>query len=126
MQVVEREVLDKLLAELQLSSSELANPETALRIGRILSARLISTGSIVKEGSEWLVNLRIIETETTSIKIAIAETLKAKNREDVSGRLSAEIVKGFKAEYPLQGIVRSSEGEGRRWPSHRSPFHNPP
>ncbi len=100
MQVVEREVLDKLLEELKLSSSQLADPTTALMVGKILSARLISTGNIVRDGDDWQISLRMIETETTLVKVAITETIRTKKKEDVAERLSQEILKRITAEYP--------------------------
>ena len=110
-QVVEREVLDRLLEELKLSSSELADPTAALKIGRILSAKLISTGSIIRDGKDWLINLRMIETETTSIKVALTQALEAKEREEVAQKLSQEILKRIRSEFPLQGKILSLEGE---------------
>ncbi len=110
-QVVERGVLDKLLEELKLSSSQLADPATALRIGRILSAKLISTGSIVRDGNEWQVSMRMIETETTLIKAALTEGLKTKEKKNVAERLSQEILKKIRTEYPLKGRILAFEGE---------------
>lgn len=110
-QVVERAVLDKLLEELKLSTSELADPTSALTIGRILSAKLIATGSIVKDGKDWLINLRMIETETTSIKVALTQALETKEREEVAHRLSQEILTRLRSEYPLQGKVLSLQGQ---------------
>jgi CHAT domain-containing protein len=106
-QIVEREVLDKLLEELKLSSSRLADQGTALKIGRILSARLMATGSIVREGSDWQISMRIIDTETTSIKAAITYILETKNREDVAGKLGREILSRVKMTYPLEGEILS-------------------
>ncbi len=110
-QVVERAVLDKLFEELKLSSSELADPTAALKIGRILSAKLISTGSIIRDGKDWLISLRMIETETTSIKVALTQALETKDREEVAHRLSQEILKRIRSEFPLQGKILSLEGE---------------
>jgi hypothetical protein len=110
-QVVERAVLDKLFEELKLSSSELADPTAALKIGRILSARLISTCSIIRDGKDWLINLRMIETETTSIKVALTQAFETKEREEVAHRLSQEILKRIRSEFPLQGKILSLEGE---------------
>ena len=110
-QVVERAILDKLLEELRLSSSELADPAAALKIGRILSAKLIATGSIIKDGKDWLVNLRMIETETTSIKIALTQALEAKEREEVADSLSQEILTRLRSEFPLQGKILALRGQ---------------
>src|SRR5207253_893780 len=49
--LVERNVMDKLLAELKLSSSALVDPRTALQLGRVLSARLITVGTVAGGGS---------------------------------------------------------------------------
>lgn len=100
-QVVEREVLDRLLEELKLSSSELADPTAALNVGRILSAQLISTGSILKEGREWQINLRLIETETTLIKGALVEIVRTGDKAEVAERLGEKILEKVKASYPL-------------------------
>ena len=49
--VVERAILDKLLEELKLGSSELADKKTAIKVGRILGARLILTGTLINSGN---------------------------------------------------------------------------
>ena len=51
-QVVEREVLERLLEELKLSATDLADPRRALELGKILSARLIATGSVMRYGTD--------------------------------------------------------------------------
>ncbi|MBI4698153.1 MAG: hypothetical protein HY758_04395 [Nitrospirae bacterium] len=99
MQIVEREVMEKLLEELKLSSSNLTDPSTALRVGKILSARLISTGNILRAGNDWQINLRMIETETTLVKAAITETISAENKDEVAERLSRDILNKIAEEY---------------------------
>ncbi|MCK5254568.1 MAG: tetratricopeptide repeat protein, partial [Deltaproteobacteria bacterium] len=71
--IVERVLLDKLLEELKLSSSDLANPELALKVGRIVAARLVATGSITRYGNDLQVSMRLIEPETTSVKVTVIE-----------------------------------------------------
>lgn len=109
--VIEREIIDKLLKELRLGSSELANPETSLRIGRILSAHLISVGSITRKDNEWQVSLRFIETETSSIKAALAEIIEAEDKISAADKLGAEILKSIRTAYPLQGKILSLDAE---------------
>jgi curli biogenesis system outer membrane secretion channel CsgG len=69
--VVDRVVLDRLLAELNLGTSDLADPETALRLGRVMAARIMGTGILFTMPGDTLVNLRLVDTETS----AIAKTL---------------------------------------------------
>jgi CHAT domain-containing protein len=109
--VVDRQILDKLLTELNLSASELADPATALKLGKILSARLIATGNIVRQKNEWLISLRVIETETSAIKAAISMFLEEKDQRLVAGELGSEILQRIKKVYPLQAKISSVEGD---------------
>ena len=68
--VLERDILDKLLAELKLGASELVDPQVALRVGRILAARLLATGTLTRRGMEAQLSLRVVETETTRLRVA--------------------------------------------------------
>ena len=76
-QVVERALLDKLLAELKLSISNLTHRRTALSLGRLLAARLIITGQIVYAMPHTQVSLRMFETETGRITAALNETVSS-------------------------------------------------
>jgi Tfp pilus assembly protein PilF len=71
--VVERAVLDKVMSELNLGSSSLAEPTTALKLGKIMAARLIATGSVSPSPSENRITMRLIDTETTAIVLALSE-----------------------------------------------------
>lgn len=105
--VVEREILNKLLEELKLSSSRLADPSTALKVGKILSAELIISGSIMKEGRDWQVSLRMIEAETTSLKVALTEVIQTEDKQIVAETLGREVLGKIKREYHLQGRILS-------------------
>ena len=65
--MVERVLMERLLEELNLGSSDLANPETALKLGRVLAAKLIGTGSLFYLPQGTLLSLRLIDTETSGI-----------------------------------------------------------
>jgi len=75
-QVVERELLESVLEELHLSTSDLADQKTALRLGKVLAARYITTGTLYASNGEYRVSMRLIETETTSLKGAFTESGK--------------------------------------------------
>ncbi|TAN38347.1 MAG: CHAT domain-containing protein [Nitrospirae bacterium] len=105
-QMVERELLEKLLEELKLSNSSLADPTTALKIGKVLSARIIITGSIMADSKGQAVMLRLIDTETTAVrKVVSAETTgKTLDRETVK-QLGGKILEWAKAENPSSGNI---------------------
>ncbi|MBW2308677.1 MAG: CHAT domain-containing protein [Deltaproteobacteria bacterium] len=110
-QLVERDILDKLLEELKLSTSELADPNTALRIGRLLSARLILTGYVMRMGDEKQIGIRITETETTAVKGAVSRTMgKDAKLVDSAVPLAQEILQRIQLAYPMRGRITSAEG----------------
>jgi len=110
--IVERVLLDKILEELKLSSSDLANPEIALKIGRIVAARLIATGSITRYGRKLQVSLRLIETETTTVKMAVIENAKREEDFDLlAEKIAQSIIEKLKIDYPLRGKILSLKGE---------------
>lgn len=109
--VLERDMLDKVLAELKLSAAELTDPQTAVRVGRILAARLLATGTVTRRGDEVQLALRVVETETTRLRAAIAENLTAERGLDgLAEHFASTIVQKLRAVYPLQGrLLRVAE-----------------
>jgi tetratricopeptide (TPR) repeat protein len=109
--VVEREIIDKLLSELKLGSSELADPATRLKLGRVLAASVIGTGGFYPAGGQAELQLRLIDTETTDIRATMSESLPDPSRiaslaETVAGEISSRL----RAEYPLRGKIASADG----------------
>jgi len=111
-QVVERVIVDKLLQELNLGSSDLADPANALELGKVLSAKLMVTGSLYYHSDNYLLTMRLIDTETTRIaKVISAEITGSesapKQIEQLTRRILAQIVR----QYPLQGYVVQADGD---------------
>ena len=107
-QVVERELLDKLLEELKLSTTDLVDPQKALQVGKILAARLIATGSMMRYGKDIQASIRLTETETTSLKAAIAETDKDINQ--LAEKTARQILAKLDRAYPVRGYITAVEG----------------
>jgi len=110
-QVVERTLIKNLLEELNLGTSELADPATTLRLGKVLAAKIMGTGSLYYLPGGPLLSLRLIDTETSAIP-------KVVNRQFGSGvsferevhRLNREILMTIMLHYPLQGYVVQVNG----------------
>jgi TolB-like protein len=66
-QVVERDKLDLILQEQKLSRTELIDRSTALRLGKLVVAQSIITGSIIETRTGIEVVGRMIDTETSEI-----------------------------------------------------------
>lgn len=110
-QVVERALIDKLLAELKLGASDLADPETQLRLGRILAARLIVSGGIGL-GARPRASMRLIDTETTAIALASQETIAAEPDPAALGAAFADrVARALREKYPRKGRIALVDGD---------------
>lgn len=65
--IVEREALDTLLEELNLSTSGKTDHRATAQIGKLLPASLIMFGEILPNGSSKEIHLRIVDTETSKV-----------------------------------------------------------
>jgi len=106
MVVVEREVLDNLLEELNLGSSALADPEVQLRLGKVMSARLLALGTLSPKPKKGLSFLRLIETETTQIVSSLSQPLPRRlDPMALAGGYADDIQKIIHEHYPLRGRI---------------------
>jgi uncharacterized caspase-like protein len=110
--IVERRLLDKLMAEIKLGSSELADQDTQIRLGRVFAARLMISGTLQTEGTQLAAAVRAIDTETT--RLAMVRSERAPEPVDPN-RLAASIADALartvKEKYPLKGRVVAQDGE---------------
>ena len=111
--VVEREILDKVLEELKLGSSELADPKTQTKLGKITAAHILSTGSYYDSPKGSVATLRLVETETTDIFLAMTEKLLSDLDPTALATLwAAKMANKIKEKFPLQGrLVKIKENE---------------
>mgnify|MGYP006288751397 CR=1 FL=1 len=111
-QVVERVLIERLLEELNLGSSDLADPETALRLGKVLAAKLLGTGSLFFLPNGFLMNLRLIDTETSSIPKVVTRHIPEQSfMEQELNQLNRELLRTIIEKYPLRGYVVRNEGD---------------
>lgn len=111
--VVDRVLLDKLLEELNLGSSELADPQTSLKLGRVLAARVMGTGTMFNMPEGTLLNMRLIDTETTSVaKVITMQMASGELQTKDIFALNRQILGAIIKEYPLHAyVVEVSEGK---------------
>lgn len=112
-QVVDRALIDKVLAELKLGASSLADPETQLRLGRLTAARLIAVGRLFTLNGKNHVSFRLIDTETSQVVVNRTEEAGASvDPVAMSTRLSRIVAAEVNARYPVKGRLVALEGEG--------------
>ncbi len=110
-QVVERVLIERLLEELNLGTSELADPSTTLRLGKVLAAKIMGTGSLYYLPGGPLLSLRLIDTETSAIpKVVNRKFSPGISLEKELHRLNREILMTIMLNYPLQGYVVQVSG----------------
>ena len=62
--VVERAQINKTISEQRFQKSGLIDDKSAIELGKLLGADLIVIGSVVKIGTSYTINSRMIETKT--------------------------------------------------------------
>ena len=101
-EVVERALLQKIIAEQKLGMTGLINESSSTQIGQILGVKIIITGSVLRIEKKIEVNARIINVETGSIIAAEnVQSEEGDNLQTVIASLTARIVKNF----PLTGYI---------------------
>jgi len=109
--VVDRALLERAMEELDLGTGGLSDPLVSLRLGRILSARLLGHGSLYRDGNSVQVNLKFIETETTALRVALSRTFPRSTPLDtMAGEIASGILDKIEQRYPLRGEVVSVQG----------------
>jgi Flp pilus assembly protein TadD/peroxiredoxin len=110
--VVERRYMEKIIDELNLGTSDLADPQTALKLGRLFAAKLICTGSIHYLPDQTLVSLRLMDTETSMIaKVFTRQIASGDSLDKELGWLNKEILKTIITRYPLRGYIVNAKSD---------------
>ncbi len=108
--VVDRALIDKVLVELKLGASNLADPDTQLRLGRLTAARLIAVGRLFMLNGKEYVSFKLIDTETS--QIVVNRTEEAGTTMDpiaMSTRLAHIAASEISAKYPVKGRLVTAD-----------------
>jgi tetratricopeptide (TPR) repeat protein len=104
--IVERALLDKMMEELRLGSSKLADPGSMLQLGRLISARLLVYGRMVHSAPHARVTLRCIDTETGQIIVVVNADFDAQaSLVTMAARIADELALKVKKHYPLRAEI---------------------
>ena len=90
--VVERGMLKQILEEQKLGQSGVVDQKTAVGIGKVLGAKFVAVGSVVKFGEKYTLNIRFVNVETG--EVLEGKQLTANNQEQIPD-LCLEMVKFF-------------------------------
>jgi TolB-like protein len=107
-EVIERRLLEKVLTEQQLGLSGIIDEDSASKLGRMLGAKVVISGSILSLKDQIEVNARIIDVQTGSV--IAAESVKSQTAgglEDLVFQMAQAIIRDF----PLEGYVVRRSGK---------------
>jgi len=91
--LVDREDLDKVLEEQGMNISGIVDSNSAVKVGNIIGAKILVTGSVLKAGSSQYLVAKIIGTETTRV---FGASVKGDEKADIGAlaeELSGEVAK---------------------------------
>jgi len=110
-QVIERDKLDLILQEQKLSRTKLFDKRTALKLGSLIAAQTIITGSIIETRRGVEVVARLIDTETS--EILATEDVYDEIKDLPALRVLAQgMAVKFHRDFPLvDGLIVSKKGE---------------
>ncbi len=80
--VVDREMLDRLLAELSLGTSAVADPKAALELGRLVSARYLLRSRLTRLDGVLMLNVRVTDVETTEVVMSESTVVSPESTPD--------------------------------------------
>jgi tetratricopeptide (TPR) repeat protein len=114
--MVERRLLDKVMAEVKLGASELADQDTQIRLGRVLAARLMVSGTLSTspgaQGTGVGASVRAIDTETTQLAMVRSEPPSAPfDPARLAASLAQAVAQTVQDKYPLKGRIAGMDGE---------------
>ena len=117
--LTERENLDQILEEIELSLSDMADTSRTVEVGQLTSARILLAGSVTESGSSFLLNGRLIDVETGVVIGAQSVSISKEELITEAEAFKYEYVTryglGFQAlaggDFPVSGIPRSDKFE---------------
>jgi TolB-like protein len=105
--IVERRLLNKILAEQSIGNSGIVDPNSASQLGRVLGVKTVITGSVSNYGGVTDINARLINVETASIRAA--ESASTESDKDLR-KLVSQISDKMMQTFPLEGYVLDRAG----------------
>jgi hypothetical protein len=91
--LVDREQLNKALGELKLNMQGMLAPESASKIGKIVGAHYFCSGSLIQSGDKTMAVVKVIETETTLVRLDYTFLAEDFNEADAGKTLAGQAEK---------------------------------
>ena len=103
--IVERDKLDKILEEQKIGASDLADPETLARLGKLKFAKLFFVGKLLKDEDDSVyLSFRLFDTET-SANVSPDLIGGASPAVDIGADSAKTAITNIRNEYPVRGRI---------------------
>ena len=119
--VVEREQIEKLLAEQSLGASGKVTPETAAKIGKLVGARYVIAGTFIDFYGDFRIDARIINVETSEIVKVESDRMQRDHLFDIIRTVAARLMKD--ANLPPLPRQASDQRMNRQVPTEALTFY---
>src|SRR2546422_681148 len=120
--VVEREQIEKLLAEQSLGASGKVTPETAAKIGKLVGARYVIAGTFIDFYGDFRLDARIINVETSEIVKGESDRMQRDHLFDIIRTVAARLMKD--ANLPPLPRQASDQRMNRQIPTEALTFYS--
>ena len=108
----DRAKLEEILHEQKISNTELASPDTAIKIGKIRAAEGVFFGSMEEDAAGIHITLQLVDTETTRVLASASVSDEDKSMKNLEWLLYGLSLK-MKRQFPMvQGNVIGVSGNG--------------
>lgn len=91
--VVEREEIEKLLTEQSLGASGKVTPETAAKVGKLVGARYVVTGTFIDFYGDFRLDARLVNVETSEIVKVESDRMQRDHLFDIIRTVAARLMK---------------------------------
>src|SRR5438034_2407101 len=120
--VVEREEIEKLLAEQSLGASGKVTPETAAKIGKLVGARYVIAGTFIDFYGDFRLDARLVNVETSEIVKVESDRMQRDHLFDIIRTVAARLMKD--ANLPPLPRQASDQRMNRQIPTEALTFYS--
>lgn len=107
-EVIERRMLEKILTEQKLGLSGILDESSASKLGQMLGAKVVISGSVMSLKGQIEVNARIIDVQTGSV--IAAENAKSRSTDGLE-EMVFQMAQAIIRDFPLEGYVVRRNGK---------------
>jgi TolB-like protein len=120
--VVERQEVQRLLDEQNLSTQGRVDPQTAAKVGKLVGARYTVLGTFIDFYGDFRVDVRLVNTETGEIVKTESERMQRDHMFDIIRNIAARLMKD--ANLPALQRQASDQRMGRQVPTEALTYYS--